>query len=351
MKSKSIFLLKVLREITVKEYDGDDDEETSIKLNQNIIGVSSNLMDGEAEKRPMKTNTTNKQNVNLLDMDNIFSSNISSEKPNNNPIDMISGTGTQSNQGQTTDLNDIFSSINLTGAPTNPVNNDFPNFTDVGTTITNNPVNTEQQQAPIKQDTMDLFGQISNVSIMIIFFQIYGGGSNEAQTQSQPQQNNNIIDFSSGINLGNNMNNAPNPMSNQMNMNNQMNTNDLLGSINLTSNTTVPLSNQNTAPNNSLGFDALGFGTTPSTNNQMNQPPSPNMKNIFCNEEITIYCSSNKAENNTTNATLNISNNVDKQLTNVKINLFVIKYVSYKVLSTSGNILEPRQSFGIKKVN
>ena len=43
------------------------------------------------------------------------------------------------------------------------------------------------------------------------------------------------------------------------------------------------------------------------------------------------------------------SNNTQKQLTNVKINFLVKKHVTFKVISTSDNVLEPNASLGIKK--
>jgi len=100
--------------------------------------------------------------------------------------------------------------------------------------------------------------------------------------------------------------------------------------------------------NNIIGFDMF---SNQQQQNHSQPDASSQMKQIFSNSDITIYCSSSKVNNDTTNANLFISNNIDKQLLNVKINLFVIKYVSYKVISTSGSVLEPRQSFGIKKVN
>lgn len=138
-------------------------------------------------------------------------------------------------------------------------------------------------------------------------------------TNSNNNQTNNMIDFAS---LGGSSTN-------------QNNNNNLFdGGAN------------NSKSNQSTGFDFLGGFT----NNNSMSTSSSNMKEIHKNNEITIYCSSSKADN-TTNATLAVSNNTDKQISNVKITLMVIKYVQYKVLSTSGAVLEPRQTYGIKKVN
>jgi hypothetical protein len=77
---------------------------------------------------------------------------------------------------------------------------------------------------------------------------------------------------------------------------------------------------------------------------------SSDVKQIFKNNEITIYCSTNKVFDGNSITNFSVSNNINKQLTNVKINFLVSKYLVFKVISTSNNVLEPLQSFGIKKV-
>ena len=136
-------------------------------------------------------------------------------------------------------------------------------------------------------------------------------------------------------NMGmNNNNNSPINLSDNI-FGNIMNTNQ------------SPSQSQNTFNSMSMQLDN-DFGL-----NNMNSglTQTMNMKQIFRNEEITIYCTSSKSSDKANvNATLYLSNNVNKSLSNVKLNLIVIKYVSLKVLSTSGNSLEPNQGLGIKKV-
>lgn len=75
----------------------------------------------------------------------------------------------------------------------------------------------------------------------------------------------------------------------------------------------------------------------------------PNMKQVFQNNEITLYSSINKNSENMSGSFF-VSNNVQNYLNNVKINFMVPKYLSLKVLNTSGSSLEPNQNLGIKKV-
>ena len=44
------------------------------------------------------------------------------------------------------------------------------------------------------------------------------------------------------------------------------------------------------------------------------------------------------------------SNNIQKNLNNIKVNLMVPKYLTLKVLNIFGSSLEPNQGLGIKKV-
>ncbi len=123
---------------------------------------------------------------------------------------------------------------------------------------------------------------------------------------------------------------------------------------------------QQQVPNFSNQMNTLNFNAqiTPSQNqndNQMNfyenlsnvnvSKQDTVMKQIFSNNEITINVSYNKSQDNTNlHANFYISNNIDKLLNNVKLNLLVKKYLICKVLSTSGMNLEPKISMGIKKV-
>ena len=266
-----------------------------------MIGASSNQANNAtSSSKGISKPSTNKAPENkgnlLMNLDDIFSNNTQS-----NSVEVHNNVDNNQNKNQNAmDFDSIFSN-NLFSTTSN--NN-------VATDLTSN--TKEVQNNPPKQDTMDIFSQISN---------IYQNDNNNKPVNNQL---NNLMDLNfGGVSQTNQSNNNFN-MNNNMNNNNNFMNNNLMGD------------NQQ-----STGFD---FGQNSNNNNN-----SKNMKEIFKNSEITIYCTSSK-DNNDTNATLHLSNNIDKQLTNVKINLFVIKYVSYKVISTSGTVLGPRQSFGIKKV-
>ena len=78
------------------------------------------------------------------------------------------------------------------------------------------------------------------------------------------------------------------------------------------------------------------------------QVPSGAMKEVFRNQDLSIYSMLNLS-GDAYNGAFYASNNTQKQLTNVKINFLVKKHVTFKVISTSGNVLEPNASLGIKK--
>jgi len=86
--------------------------------------------------------------------------------------------------------------------------------------------------------------------------------------------------------------------------------------------------------------------------NQTGYKQTMDFKQFFTNNEISLYCSASKTENNANiNAIIFISSNSDSELTNVKLSLSVIKkQVDLKVINTSGFVLTPRQKNGITKV-
>jgi len=73
------------------------------------------------------------------------------------------------------------------------------------------------------------------------------------------------------------------------------------------------------------------------------------MKDIFKNNEITIYTSVVKS-NEAINRTFYVSNNNHKYLSNVKVTFSAPKHLSIKVVNTTGTALEPNQGLGVKKV-
>jgi hypothetical protein len=89
------------------------------------------------------------------------------------------------------------------------------------------------------------------------------------------------------------------------------------------------------------------IGINTGNNNQINY--SSVMKEIFKNNEITIYTSVVK-NNESINRCIYISNNTAKYLNNIKITISAPKHLSIKVVNTSGFALEPNQGLGVKKV-
>lgn len=87
------------------------------------------------------------------------------------------------------------------------------------------------------------------------------------------------------------------------------------------------------------------FGGNASANNSF----APAMKDIFKNNEITIYSSLLK-NNESVNRCFYVSNNVSKHLNNVKVTFSAPKHLSIKVVNTTGVALEPNQGLGVKKV-
>lgn len=83
--------------------------------------------------------------------------------------------------------------------------------------------------------------------------------------------------------------------------------------------------------------------------NSYSTSSEPGMKQVFRNNEITMYTSFNK-NNENINGSLYVSNNIMKHLKNLKVNFMVPKYVNLKVLNTTGAALEPNQGLGVKKV-
>ena len=131
----------------------------------------------------------------------------------------------------------------------------------------------------------------------------------------QANNNNNLNNNSQPVNNDNNINDLLNMVMNtNNNNNNQSNNNDILSQIQ-----TAPQENTNS------------------------------MKECFKNEDISLYYNITKKEGNTIDGSVFASNNSNEEISEVKINFLVQKFVKLVVLNTSGNILEPSQSLGIKK--
>ena len=111
--------------------------------------------------------------------------------------------------------------------------------------------------------------------------------------------------------------------------------------------------NQPAAGGNLLDF--LGNSTSPNPNIPVQEPvPSPQnnepqMKQCFSNEHMSLYYQINKTSPTNYDGVVYASNNCNETIDNIKINFMVLKFVSLKVLNTSGNTLSPKQGLGIKK--
>ena len=135
-------------------------------------------------------------------------------------------------------------------------------------------------------------------------------------------------------NNNNNSNNIAQPTNNNNN-----NINDLLNMVMNTNNN----SNNNNGESNNNNDILSQIQMAP-------QQETNAMKECFKNEDISLYYSITKKEGNNIDGSVFASNNnKEEQITEVKINFLVQKFVKLTVLNTSGNTLEPSQSLGIKK--
>jgi len=84
-----------------------------------------------------------------------------------------------------------------------------------------------------------------------------------------------------------------------------------------------------------------------------NNPIILNIKyhEFFKNDEVSFCFSLYKSFDCSITSTFYMSNLKPKELSNVKINFSVQKFVNLKVLSTNRNALNPMETRGIKKVN
>ena len=151
-----------------------------------------------------------------------------------------------------------------------------------------------------------------------------------------------------GLNLGGNLN-----ANNNMNANTSKQAASPIYNMNMQPQLNLFDNNIPNMPNmNTFSFNPASSSMN-AINLNMNQSPSQSqaMKEIFKNSEITIYSQLTKSpDKQNINGFFFVSNNTDKLLSNVKVNLSVKKIVNCKVISTNATVLEPRKSLGIKKV-
>ena len=104
------------------------------------------------------------------------------------------------------------------------------------------------------------------------------------------------------------------------------------------------LSGNNAQPQQSTGgADFMNMGGQPQ---QSNTPQ--NLKEVFRNNDISIY-SSLSQNNNVYTGAFYVSNNTSSQISDVVVNFLVKKYINCQIHSTSGKDLAPNASLGIKK--
>lgn len=97
-----------------------------------------------------------------------------------------------------------------------------------------------------------------------------------------------------------------------------------------------------------IDFTSISLEKNLQMTTEFNQPT---MKEIFKGKEISICSCLNRSHDNANvDGSFYVSNNTSYKLSNVKLNFSVKNTLIFKVLSTSGNVLEPNSSLGIKKV-
>ena len=196
----------------------------------------------------------------------------------------------------------------------------------------------------------------NNVNLLDDIGAIFGN-TNQPQQQQQNvdnnNNNNNLFDLLGNLNTS--------PQTNvQSNTNNNNNLFPDLTSILGNQPAQNPMNNNNNNNNNNM-FDFNSMGMNINNNNNMNinnnnnmfnfntqNQNNPGMKEIYKNNEITIYSSLTQMNDTYTGSFL-ISNNISKKLNNVKLTFATQKHVKLNVLSTSAHELEANASLGVKK--
>ena len=271
----------------------------NIPINKNLIRESCEKkvviddFENENEKHYYENLITNRGDVIKSVQDNEGSgmkfANLSEIKTNNNVQEQNINNTNNTNNNNT---NNLFDDINnIFGAPTT------------------------QSNPPTSQPTQQ------NDNNMFNLFNIMNQNNNQPANQIQEQNN---MNFDLGQNTNTNTQNQGNDLFSQLG-----------GLYSQNTNSSQPI--QSNIPSN----DIFSFQT-------QNQPTSNTMKEVYKNQDISVYsqfdvsCSPNKG-------IFYISNNSSKILSNVKLNFLVKKHITFKVISTSGNQLEPNASLGIKK--
>lgn len=196
-------------------------------------------------------------------------------------------------------------------------------------------------------------------------------GDNSNNNFSIPSNIGDIIDNMNLVSSNTNTNDNNKQDNNDQNQNNQSGSLNLLDLNNIFGNSNTNTTPTNpTAPNpqqNSNPFELFSLGTNPPNPQQSTQSnnffdtisaqqpitvPQQNqaqMKECFRNEYITLYYQITKTSDTTYDGSVYATNNSGEIIENIKLNFMVLKFVTLKVLSTSGNSLQANQSLGLRK--
>ena len=203
---------------------------------------------------------------------------------------------------------------------------------------------------PVKQvnETGGSFSIPANIGDIIDNMNLLPTNENQEDKKednaSKEQNGLNLLDLN---NIFGGSGNENNPIPNAENTNTKSANPFDLFDINMESNSNpIPSTNVNPISNINQGlFDVI----SQSQPQQQQTPASPQIKECFKNEDITLYYQINKTSDTNYDGTVYASNNSDEVIDNIKINLMVLKFVTVKVLSTSGTSLEKHQGLGIRK--
>ena len=223
--------------------------------------------------------------------------------------------------------------IDITNNIDNENNNNNNPFDFLGEKDNSNNLNTNNTNQGGNLDLLDLNNIFSSSGASTT--------NTNANNDNNNANNNNSMNPFDLLNLqldqtnnNNNSNNIAQPTNNNNN-----NINDLLNMVMNTNNN----SNNNNGESNNNNDILSQIQMAP-------QQETNAMKECFKNEDISLYYSITKKEGNNIDGSVFASNNnKEEQITEVKINFLVQKFVKLTVLNTSGNTLEPSQSLGIKK--
>ena len=202
----------------------------------------------------------------------------------------------------------------------------------------NNPLDFLGEKENINNTNNNTGGNLDLLDLNNIFSAAASGaGDQNLNNINDNKANNNTMNPFDLLNLQlNQANNDNTSNNNNQAQNNNNNINDFLNMV-------IGANNNNQVNNNLTNNNDI-FSQLQSNPQETNA-----MKECFKNEDISLYYTIAKKEGSNIDGSIYATNNSNNQISEVKINFLVQKFVKLTVLSTSGNILEPSQSLGIKK--